>query len=83
MNLKQMKVGQTHKVKAAAHPKDNLLRGFTYEELITAVQSNEKEITAQTVEKVYKEMLDANIADAKTDLHSNMKWIIKEASFGK
>ena len=77
MNLNNLKIGQTHKVKAA-HPKDELLRGFTFEELIIAVQSNEKEITAQTVEKVYKEMLDACINDAKEELRSNMKWIIKE-----
>ena len=48
------------------HVLDDLLNGFTHDDLITAVLSNESVITEQTIKKVFNEML--------LDLHRN-KWI--------
>jgi len=57
---------------------DNLLRGITFEDLITAVHSNEKEINEQTIRKTFEEMVRTNLVDSKSLLRSNMKSILKE-----
>ena len=59
------------------HPKDDLLRGMTFEELITTVESNEKVRDKNSVMKVYREILSANQKDALSELRSNMDAIVK------
>ena len=66
-----------HLKKSYFHEKDDLLRGITFDELIITVQSNEKTISAETVKKVYKELLQANIRDAEDELKDNMAQILK------
>ncbi|MFW6219617.1 MAG: hypothetical protein ACOC33_02110 [bacterium] len=61
------------------HPKDDLLRGITYEELIITVQSNVKDINEETVTKEFNDILDILIDEAKYELKENMDVIIKEA----
>jgi hypothetical protein len=60
------------------HPKDDLLRGITFEDLITAVQANEPEINETSIKKVYKEILKQVTDDAQYDLKSNMKDLLKQ-----
>lgn len=60
------------------HSKDSLLDGFSYEDLITAVQSNETEVNERTVIKVFDEILQSQLTDARELLISNMDNIIKE-----
>ena len=59
-------------------PKDTLMSDITFEDLIIAVQSNEKEINKSTITKVYNELLKANMKDAQFELNKNMEWIIKQ-----
>jgi len=61
------------------HTKDDLLRGITFEDLITAVQSNEPVINEKSIKKVLYEMIKENVADAEAELKEKMEWIIKEA----
>lgn len=61
------------------HPLDDLLAGITFQDLIVAVESNEKVVNEQSVRKVFKEMLKANVKDAEYELKQNMKRIIGEA----
>lgn len=56
---------------------DDLLRGFTFQELIDAVNSNESEINSETVTKVFNEILKEQIEDAKAELKEHMADIIK------
>lgn len=58
---------------------DSILDGFTFDDLITAVQSNEKEINPQTVTKVFNEILQSQLQDAKFLLKQNMDYIISES----
>jgi len=62
--------------KEAVHEKDNLLRGITFEELIIAVYSNERAINASSVIKVFNEIARERMANANSELRSNMKFII-------
>ena len=57
---------------------DDLLRGITFDDLITAIESNEKEINEISVKKVFEEMVRTNLVDSKSLLRSNMKSILKE-----
>ena len=59
--------------------KDDIIRGITFEDVIIAVQSNEKVIDKNSVMKVYNEMLKTNLEEAKSELNKNMNWIIKQA----
>jgi len=60
------------------HSKDNLLSGITYDDLITAVLSNEHEINEELIKKVYNEILQEQLHDARYLLKLNMGNIIKE-----
>lgn len=64
------------------HTKDDLLRGITFEELIETLQSNEPTHDERTVKRVFEEILRANLEDARSELRSNMQFIIKQASAG-
>jgi len=59
------------------HVMDDLLSGFTHDDLITAVLSNEPAITEQTIKKVFNEMLQQQINDAKATLKANLKEVLK------
>lgn len=67
------------KFKEYFHPKDDLMRGITFEDLIETVQSNESEINEKTITKVFNEILNSNLRDAKAELKDSMKQIVKEA----
>ena len=66
--------------KSYFHEKDDLLAGITFEDLITAVVSNEKIKSAETIKKVFKELLNANVRDAEAELRDNMQQILKAVS---
>lgn len=72
--LKHAKINK----KAYFHEKDGLLAGITFEDLITAVSTNEKIKSAETVKKVFKEIVNANMKDAEAELRDNMQQILKE-----
>lgn len=59
------------------HPKDDLLAGITFEELIDTVYSNERVRDEKAVMKVYRELWSANKRDADAELRDNMKNILK------
>jgi len=63
--------------------KDSLLDGLTFEDIITAVYSNEPIIDAASVKKVVKEILDRQTADLYILLENNMGEIIKRATKGR
>ena len=58
--------------------KDDLMRGITFEDLITAVQSNEEEISEESIKKNLSEMIYTNFEDACSELKQNMSEIIKQ-----
>ena len=59
------------------HVLDDLLSGFTHDDLVTAVLSNEQVITEQIIKKVFNEMLQQQINDAKATLKANMQEVLK------
>ena len=59
------------------HVMDDLLDGFTHDDLVTAILSNESEINEQTIKKVFNEILQAQLADAKALLKVNMQEVLK------
>ena len=64
---------------AGFHPKDDLLRGITFEELIDTVYSNEQTRDEKAVKKVFEELLKASVAEARSELRRNLKEIVKSA----
>lgn len=64
------------------HLKDDLLRGITFEELVETLQSNENIHDERAVNRVFNEILKANLKDAISELRANMKFIIQQASYG-
>jgi len=59
------------------HVLDDLLSGFTHDDLVTAVLANEPAITEQTIKKVFDELLQQQINDAKAILKVNMQEVLK------
>ena len=59
------------------HVLDDLLSGFTHDDLITAVLANETEITEQTIKKVFNEMLQQQINEAKATFKDNLQEVLK------
>ena len=57
---------------------NSLLDGIDFDELITTVYSNEKIINKETIEKVFNEILNAKIHDARYLLKENMSNILNE-----
>jgi len=57
---------------------DEILGNITIGELIDTLQSNEPTINEKIVMKVYKEILDYKLEDAKDELKHYMKFILKE-----
>ena len=62
----------------AFHLKDDLLEGFSYEDLVTTIQGNEKDPDKGAVSKVLKEMINAAVADANAMVKREMKNILDE-----
>lgn len=60
------------------HTKDSILDGIDFEELITTIQCNEKEVRAETVNKVFEEILEIKLEDAREVLKHNINNILKE-----
>lgn len=60
------------------HIKDELLRGLTYEELITTVFSNEKTIDASVIKKVCENLINLRVSEARRDLKDNITKILQE-----
>jgi hypothetical protein len=58
---------------------DECLRGFTFEELITTLQSNEANITEETVMRVANEILQASIQDMIFSVKYHMNEIIEQS----
>jgi CMP-2-keto-3-deoxyoctulosonic acid synthetase len=61
------------------HPKDDLLIGLTFDDLIVAVQSNEPVINEASVKKTFETLVKEIISDARYELKTNMKQIISDA----
>lgn len=59
---------------------DSILREITFDELITTIESNEPDVTEQTVLRVFNELLAANVRDAKSEIRTNMKLILTKLS---
>jgi len=66
-------------VGASFHLEDELLNAITFKELVITLQSNEKVINEAAVQKVFKEILDFQVAYAKEALKDNMANILKAA----
>ncbi len=63
---------------ARIHPKDDILRGITYEDVMIAVQSNYSEPYEDwMIEETFNDILNINLADAKYDLKKNIKEIMR------
>ena len=58
------------------HPRDNILDGITFEDLIDTVFHNEKEVNEKVVGKVFEEILKQRTIDARHEVKTNMKKII-------
>ena len=58
-------------------PKDNLLDGFTFEEVIDSLVCNEPDISEATVMRVINNMLQENIENMNALVKNNLPEIIK------
>ena len=65
------------------HEGDDLMRGITFEDLITALNSNEQTVDEAAVRRVFSDMYRANLEDAKAELRDSMKKIISMATAGR
>ncbi len=74
-----MKRYREKKLQEGFHQMDDLLSGFTFGELIETLQSNEAIIDERSVRKVFKELLNFRLEDARYELKKNMHQIIKES----
>jgi len=68
----------TMKINEQINRHDDLLTGITYDDLITAVQSNEPEVTEQTIIKTLEAMISDNLKDCRYLVKQNMEWIKKQ-----
>jgi hypothetical protein len=63
--------------KAYFHEKDTLLHGITFEELIVTVLANERVRDEAAVRRVFDELVDAYMRDARAELRANMGHILE------
>jgi len=68
-----------HKLSKDLHMKDALMSGFTFEDLVITLQSNEPDINAGIVRKVANEMVAAALYDFNYLMEINMGEIIDRA----
>jgi hypothetical protein len=66
------------KVKAMFSPKYVLADPLSFEDLITAIQSNEKDYDEKTVRRVFGELMVTISSDASSMLRKHMKDVLKE-----
>lgn len=57
--------------------KHDSLISITYDDIITAIQCNEKTINKDTVKKVYNELIQTALKDARFELNRNIEDILK------
>lgn len=62
---------------------DDLLYGFTFDDLILAVHCNCRKITPEAVLREAREILDIRMQDYRFLLENNLDAIIKEAKKGR
>lgn len=62
---------------------DNLLDGFTFDDLILAAHCNCREITPEAVLREAREILDSRMQDYRFLLENNLNEIIAEAKKGR
>lgn len=62
---------------------DNLLYGFTFDDLILAVHCNCRKITPEAVLREAREILDIRMQDYRFLLENNLDEIIEEAKKGR
>ena len=62
---------------------DNLLDGFSFEAVITALHHGEKVINKAAVRRVVKDILESQLQDLNCLLENNMSEIIKRAKKGR
>ncbi len=62
---------------------DDLLKGLSFDDLITTVHSNEPIIDEASVKRCFNEMLSGVLEDAHTTLKRNLTFIIKQAAIGR
>ena len=62
---------------------DNLLDGFTFDDLILAVHCNCRRITPEEVRRTVKEIIDIRMVDCKYLLENNMDEIMEQAMRGR
>ena len=65
------------------HEKDNILDGFTFEDIIIALHCNEPSINEATVRKTVKLIMEQRLQDMNILIDINMNEIIKRASKGR
>lgn len=56
---------------------DWLFTGITFDDLITAVESNEPDINESVINRVFNELMKSNLEDAKYDLKQKMPYLLK------
>lgn len=62
---------------------DDLLYGFTFDDLILAVHCNCRKITPEAVLREAREILDSRMQDYRFLLENNLDAIIEEAKKGR
>lgn len=62
---------------------DNLLDGFTFDDLILAAHCNCRRITPEEVRKTAKEIIDIRMVDFEYLLENNMDEIMEQAMRGR
>lgn len=61
------------------HEQDNLLDGFTFDDLITALHCNEPVVNATVVKRTVKEILEQHLEDLNYLIDNNMDEIIQRS----
>ena len=65
------------------HKQDNLLDGFTFQDIITALHCNEPVIDVKAVMKTVKTIMEQRLEDYEYLLNNNMVEIIERAMKGR
>ena len=61
------------------HQKDDLMSGFTFEDIIITLQCNEPIINEAAVKRIASEMLQGRLEDYEAMLNQNIAEILKQA----
>jgi len=71
---------KTYKLGKDLHMKDDILDGFSFEDLITALQCNEEEITPDIVRLYIEDFVYGQLENARFLVNNNLTEIIKAAT---